>query len=216
MSTTTIARFGAISGIVYALAFIPAYLLGTPDAPSAGQVGGYFDEAADFLFAHETLMVLVFFAFLWFLSALYGLLRSAEGEGRFFSTAALAGGITFVSVCSVGLAAEALVPAAALRFGEAGLGSELALYSLTLAVSLYHFSAVGTAVMIAATSLLAIRTGVLPSWFGWLGLAAAVVAVLHVVFAAISGIVGLAWVLIASLLMLTGSAGRGAGRRTNG
>lgn len=208
MSTQTATRIGAIGGLVYTLGFIPAYIVGTPEAATTGGVEAYFDEARDFVFAHESLIVISTFGFLWFLGVLYALLRRAEGNGGALSSVALVGGVTFIALSTAGIAAEALVPTTALRFGESAPGTDFASISLSFAISLYHFAQVGTAVLVAATSVLALQTGVVPKWLAWLGFAVALIALLHITFGVISGIVGLVWVALISLLMLTGSVGR--------
>lgn len=59
--------------------------------------------------------------------------------------------------------------------------------------------------LIAAASVLAFGTGVLPKWLAWAGFAFALVALLK--FLTPLATLALLWVLIVSVLMLTGYVG---------
>jgi hypothetical protein len=92
------ARLGGIGGILYMVLFIPAYVVGYPDAPNRAStdqgVFDYFAEGAGaFLFFNGMLSIFAFFFLLWFLGTLHTVLRSAEGEeeGGWLSSAALVG-----------------------------------------------------------------------------------------------------------------------------
>jgi hypothetical protein len=58
--------------------------------------------------------------------------------------------------------------------------------------------------MIAAASLGALTTGILPKWLGWFGLVCAAVALLRF-FGSAGGWLSLAWIVIVSVLMLLGA-----------
>jgi hypothetical protein len=120
-------RLDGVAGLkqaVFALVDV-AYVVGSPDRPtptfSAAEVASYLGTApGSFVLGNG--MVAVLFSppssFLWFLGALHGLLRRAEGEegGFFSSSAALAGGTLFITLSCAGYAAEVVYPAAVLRF----------------------------------------------------------------------------------------------------
>jgi hypothetical protein len=215
------ARLGGIGGILYVLLFIPAYIVGYPDAPNrASNDQGVFDYFVEgvgtFLLFNGVLSIFAFFFLLWFLGALHGVLRSAEGdeEGGWLSSAALVGGVVFATLSFAGVAVEIAHPATLSRFENFEPDSQLVFMTLALASWLYHFCQVGTSVLVAATSLLALRTGVLPTWLAWTGFVVALLALLHILLPLLGALVGLLWIAVVSVLMLIGSVGPAPVRRT--
>jgi len=166
------ARLGGIGSILYVVLFIPAYIVGSPDAPNRASTDqGVFDYFAEglgaFLFFNGVLTIFALFFLLWFLGALYGVLRSAEGneEGGWLSSAALVGGIVFATLSYAGVAVEIVHPATLSRFEDFEPDPQLVFMTLALATWLYHFCQVGTSVLATATSLLALRRGFCrPAW----------------------------------------------------
>jgi hypothetical protein len=208
------ARLGGISGILYVVLFIPAYIVGSPDTPNRGSTDqGVFDYFAEglgaFLFFNGVLTIFALFFLLWFLGALYGVLRSAEGdeEGGWLSSAALVGGIVFATLSYAGVAVEIVHPATLSRFEDFEPDPQLVFMTLALASWLYHFCQVGTSVLVTATSLLALRTGVLPTWMAYVGFVVALLTLLHFLIPLLGALAGLLWIAVVSVLMLTGSVG---------
>jgi hypothetical protein len=74
---------------------------------------------------------------------------------------------------------------------------------------MYRFALVGMSVLIAATSVVVLGTGVLPRWLALVGFVAALFALLRFLIP-LGGILGLVWVLVVSALLLIGSGGRSA------
>ena len=82
MADGNLLRLGGVSGLLAVVSMIPAYLVGYPDAPGLLEAQTYFDaESGMFVFSNGILPSSTFF-FLLFLGVLYGMLRSAGGEGR--------------------------------------------------------------------------------------------------------------------------------------
>ncbi len=73
---------------------------------------------------------------------------------------------------------------------------------------MYRFGLVGMSVLIAATSVVGLSTGVMPRWLALAGFVAALFALLRFLIP-LGGILGLVWVLAVSALMLAGLSGRG-------
>jgi hypothetical protein len=67
--------------------------------------------------------------------------------------------------------------------------------------------------LIAATSVVVLRTGVMPRWLALAGFVAALFALLRFLIP-LGGILGLVWVLVVSVFLLMGSAGRSVRRFT--
>jgi len=214
------ARLGGLGGILYAVLFIPAYIVGSPDSPNRTSTDqGVFDYFAEgigaFLFFNGWLPIFAFFFLLWFLGALHAVLRSAEGEveGGWLSSAALVGGIVFATLSYAGVAVEIVHPATLSRFEDFEPDPQLAFMTLALASWLYHFCQVGTSVLATATSLLALRTGVLPTWMAYAGFVVALLALLHFLIPLLGALAGLLWIAVVSVLMLIGSVGPSPARR---
>jgi hypothetical protein len=209
---------GGLCGLLYVLLLVPAYVVGYPDAPTptsgAEDVVDYFGASPDtFVLANGILAVFSTFFFLWFLGALYGVLRRAEGEEVGLSSAALAGGTLFIVLSCAGYAAEVVYPAAMLRFENFTPGAEPAFTALALSAWLYHFCQVGASVMITGTSLVALGAGVLPRWLALAGFVVALLTLLHFLLPLPGALAGLLWVALVSALMLVGSGNTSAPRR---
>ena len=78
--------------------------------------------------------------------------------------------------------------------------------SLVLSGWMYRFALVGMSVLIAATSVVVLRTGVLPRWVALGGFVAALFALMR--FLILWGsLLGLVWVVAVSVLLLMGLGG---------
>jgi hypothetical protein len=210
MAYGRVLRLGGISGILFVALLIPAYVVGYPDAPtrtaSAEEVVGYFnDRLAGFLIGNGVVAIFATFFFLWFLGVLHGMLRRAEDEGGAFSSTALAGGLMYVTLLAAGLAVEILYPATLVRFESFQQDARIGFLSLVLSAWLYYFCQVGMAVLVGATSVVALGTGVLPRWLAWIGGVVALLALLQFLIPPFGGLPALLWVVVVSVLMLTGS-----------
>jgi hypothetical protein len=69
------------------------------------------------------------------------------------------------------------------------------------------------AALIAATSLVALRTAALPKWLAWAGFAAALVALTRYV-GPLGGWLTLLWIAVVSVLMMVGAVGRSVHARS--
>jgi len=139
--------------------------------------------------------------FLPFLASLVSLLR----PGGWLATAALAGGLTGITLKLAGVVPELAIHRAHVVGAMHRLGVALADTATVLA--LYPL-----AILCAATALIALRTGVLPGWLGvWAAVTAAALAV-NGAFLGTSTVPALllfiAWTLAASLYLLRAPARR--------
>ena len=206
MADGTLVRLGGLFGLLSVVVMVPAYAVGYPDAPgSLAEAALYFDAGPGaFVFSNGVVPLFHVFFFLWFLGVLRGVLRRAEGEGGGLSSVALAGGVVFVALSAAGFAAEIVYPATLLRFEGYEQDDQLVFASLALSSWLYHFCQAGASVLISATSLLALRTGVLPRWLALAGLVVALLTLLHFILPLLGALAGLLWIAAVSALMLTG------------
>jgi hypothetical protein len=213
-------RLGGISGILFVVLFVPSYL-SAPDTPVAmsgpQDVIDYFIDRQDgILFINGLLLIFAAFFFLWFLGVLHSVLQDAEGEGYGFSAVSLAGGLLFMALVLAGAAVEIVYPATLARFENFQQDAQLGFLSLALSGWMYRFAFVGMSALIAAASVVVLRTGVLPGWLAWAGFVAALVALLRFL-GPLGGWLALVWIIAVSVLMLTGggeSSGGGPRRRS--
>ncbi len=213
MAYNTAARLGGIGGILFVVLFLPSYLT-PPDAPvptsRPQDVIGYFADRQDgILLFNGLLLIFAAFFFLWFIGALYGLLWSAENQRGGISSVALGGGLVFIVLVLAGAAVEIVYPATLTRFENFAPDAQLGFLSLTLSGWMYRFALMGMSVLIAASSVVVLSTGVMPRWLALAGFVAALFALLRFLIP-LGGILGLLWVLVVSVLMLAGLAGRGS------
>src|SRR5215216_1493777 len=198
---------GGIGGLLFVVLFVPSYL-SAPDTPIATSgpqdVIDYFTDRQDsILTLNGLLLIFAAFFFLGFLGVLHSVLKDAEGEGYGFSSVSLAGGLLFITLVLAGAAVEIVYPATLARFENFQQDAQLGFLSLALSGWMYRFAFVGMSVLIAATSAVTLRTGILPEWLAWAGFAVALVALLRFL-GPLSAWVPLLWVVAVSVLMLTG------------
>jgi len=138
---------------------------------------------------------------LWFASGLHQRLRAAEASGGHLATVALGGAILLIGMLWVGGAALAAVPAAQAFGGEPPLEvADVARIVPNVGFgAILLFGAFGAIALIDATSILIVRTGILPRWFAWLGFVATVALLFGVLF--IPMIALPIWLLAASVIL---------------
>ena len=210
-------RIGGICGILFVVLVVPSFL-SPPDTPVAGSdpqaVIDYFNDRQDgILIFNGLLLVFAAFFFLWFLGVLQAVLRDAESEEYGFSSVSLAGGVLFEALMLAGAAVEILYPATLARFENFQQDAQLGFLSLALSGWMYRFAFVGMAALIAATSAITLRSGVLPGWLGWAGFLFALVALLRIL-GPLAAWLSLLWIIAVSLLMLAGGVGSTSSRHT--
>jgi hypothetical protein len=212
-------RLGGISGVLFVVLVLPSFL-SPPDTPVATSgpqdvIDYFIDRQDSILTLNGLLLVFAAFFFLWFLGALHNVLQDAEGEGYGFSSVSVAGGVLFITLILAGAAVEIVYPATLARFESFQQDAQLGFLSLALSGWLYRFAFVGMSVLIAATSVVVLRTGVLPRWLGWVGFLVALVALLRFL-GPLGAYLTLLWVVGISVFMVAGGVDSSGGphRRT--
>ncbi len=197
-------RWGALSGVLSVILFLVFLIVfaGGPDDNDAKIVAYYAKDSnqtkqiVGFLFFFACLLLLLLF-----LAYLRGVLIRAEGEPGRLTALAYGGGVTTTVLLMV---ANALFVGTAITADDAGSKFKLDPNSYRLlndtGYAVFISGVMSAIVLVAATSVLALRTGVFPRWFGWVGIAAAVTFV--VAFAFIPVFVFFGWILVASGLLV--------------
>ena len=195
-------RIGAVSGIVFAVLVIVSIQvsLGTGETTTPTDIAGiiaidYNGRSEELRFGAFLMTAAVFFLF-WFLPLLRHRLEAAQGESGWLPSVAFGAGLTagalLLILASLGFAGSLVV-----KFeGDWQVAKTLLVLSWDYMIVL----AAPFAALVAATSVVSIRSGALPAWLGWISLA----LVLAPVFAApaLTTMLFLVWVVVVSLVLL--------------
>jgi hypothetical protein len=190
-----------VFSVVWAIVIESADLAGF-DATDEEIVESYAPDGGDTwaLWLGSLFLALAGVALLWFLGSLRTLLRRAEPSGR-LAAVAFAGGVVLVGLMFV---KNSIQLGIALAVDWEDVVVEPGAFRLldALFFGLLMHEGVAGAVLVAASSVVALRTGVLPRWLGWAGVAVAVLAFFSVVIWGLGLFALLAWVLAVSVLIL--------------
>jgi hypothetical protein len=205
-------RWAPASGLAFVVAFVALYFLffvpvevATQDA-NATQIADYYREsgAAGLLLTYS-LVGLAGAALLWFAGSLWASLRRLEPDPGRLSAIAFGGGVASAMLLFAG-EATLLAP-----FTVVAIESEVAfdptLHGVLSAMGFtaINFALLASAVMVVATSLVAMRRDAFPTWFTWVGFIVALALALNSLY--FFGLfVWIGWVLLASVLLLTRGA----------
>jgi hypothetical protein len=199
-------RSAALSGIVFVVLMLvgASFVLDVPKGDaSAQEIARYLTDSGNHTrnIIGAYLWVLGGLAFLWFVAGLRSVLRRAEGDTDTLSNLVLGAGVVFTAVWSVSAAALASV-AYAVEFSDARVSEPDLVTVLPSLGGLLLLLGGGFAgvLLLAATSILIFRTGVLPRWLGWFGIVVAIALVFDVTYVNILPLV--AWVGVASIVLL--------------
>jgi len=209
MSVTNWSRFGAIAGILFAVLFTLGVIL--PDLPSGDDSAAVVDEFyADSgnrttVIVAAYLIVLSGLAFIGFFAELYRGLRRAEGDAGSLATMALAGGVLFVGMLYASSSAWANVPGGMEMAGESQPSSEIPIWFTQLGYGdLLLYGMFAAIAVIVPTSVLALRTGLLPRWQAWTGFVCAFALLFGVIFLPMIALP--LWAIATSVAMLKSPA----------
>lgn len=192
-----------VSGIVFvALVLIAILIAGDGPGDTNREIVEYYEDDGNrnTQFTTFVLLGLGALSFLAFLASLRTALRRAEGEPGTFSAFSFAAGVTSAALL---LAANASFVSIAESTGDDDfrLDPNLARLTENIGYTLFVSSLAAAGLMIAAASIVAIRTRVFPAWLTWVGLVIAL-ALVAVGFAFVPLFGLLAWVLVVSVLLL--------------
>lgn len=165
-------RVSALAGVLAALLWIAGVVLiggghvglpgGIPEE-GADEVLAHFQGNADAVVSGGWLFMLGSLAFLWFVGILRSRLVRAEGGAETFGSIAFAGGVS-TGVFALGIPTGGVV--AALGVGQLGTSEMAALNAVE--ATFFIGAELSAIVLLAAATVVAFRTAVLPRW--WAGM----------------------------------------------
>jgi hypothetical protein len=213
------ARLTALAGGIHSVLFLLSFWLATrtPGAnASDAELVAFYTGGEDRLPVLVGLYLMPFagIAFIWFADAL-----RVWGRGRirrrnqFLSTMQFIAGILYVGLLFATSAAYT-VTAASVEFGSSQVDPMLARLFPEYGRALFFFFVLRMAAVFAfTTSNLLMKSGILPKWLGWIGIAVGVILLLTPTFSDWLALVFPVWVLALSLsvLMAAGQISADAG-----
>jgi hypothetical protein len=194
-------RWSPIAGLLYVALFVIA-ILTTPDTGESNReiVEHYADEGnrrndivLTFLLAAAAL------SFVWFTSHLRSLL-SAAAPASALPTLALAAGVASAALLAV---AAATFGSISFTYGEGDfeLDPNTARLVGSIGYGVFVASMWLAALLVLATSLVALRSRLLPPWLAWLGIPVVLALALAFAFFPVFALLG--WVAVVSVVLLT-------------
>lgn len=211
MTTVNWERWGRATGIGFVALFVVAFIV-FGDQPgvgaSADKIVSFYDGDRGRVLTATVIFGVATLFFLWFAGALANALREA-GEGRLAATTIGSGAVIagiFLVLMGIG---------SALAHSVAGSGDTGVIQALS--DTLWAFNVIVSfpaAAFVAAATVGLWRTRLVPDWFGWAGIAAAIVVLLGGTtwasdgfwapdggFTILTMIVALAWILVSSAIL---------------
>jgi hypothetical protein len=197
-------RWGPLAGIVSTILFVVALFVttnqdtGKPDSEILAHFAKHSNQVRD-LVSFFVFFAAVFFLLL-FLASLRTRLLAAEGEPGPLTALAFGSGVAAAVQLIVSFAFFAGPGVTELDTDRFKLDPNTFRLLNNTGYGIFISGVMTASLLVWAASALAIRTGVLPRWFGWLGVLVGLL--LLAAFAFIPVFLLWAWVLVASVLLL--------------
>jgi hypothetical protein len=191
-------RYAPLSGLLAVALLVVAFIVTGTDSvdsdDSTAKVLKFWLDNDGEQMAGAFIGALAAVPLLWFFGSLRSAFRIAEGGTGRLSSIAYAGGIVLVAFAVVD---------SSLQFATADTAGDVPpLVTQSLSVLYGDFFLgfpVGVGTFLLASSLVILRTGVLPAWLGWVALVLGIVSLTPVGFFAF--FVVLAWIAIVSVML---------------
>jgi len=199
-------RWAPLSGIAYVVLFIIAlFVTGDGAGNTAEEYADYYADSGNrdkeifafFLLSGAALVLL------WFVAALRGILVRAEGETARWTALAFGSGVASATLLCV---AASLFAAPAILVEDADFELDPGAGSLVTnaGYGVFVSSVMTAAMLVFATSIVSLRTLVLPRWLALVGFLVAAVLLFAVFFFPL--FVWMAWILAVSVVLILRTA----------
>jgi hypothetical protein len=207
-------RWAPVAGIVFvALMFFGTFLVSDfPNADASQQkfvdyLSDSGNQTRNIIGAY--MWVLGALALLWFATRLRNVLRDAKGETSILPNLVFGAGVIYSALMMVSAVTFASVAYAVKVLDAPVTNTDLVRVLPQLAwIVLLLGAGFAAIVLIVASCVAGVQTGILPRWLGWLGAVAAILLVFDLAYQNI--VPFLVWVLAASIVLLRRRAGASA------
>jgi hypothetical protein len=209
MWTSRFVKFAPATGIVFFILAVLGFIVCEKDSPDFVDPGPkwatYFTDRNDAITWGGIVTMTAVFFLLWFLGSLTSTLGAAEGGDRRVTSIARAGGVAGATLL---LVSSAITTVAGFRVDDQkGIADDLAAAYGDISTAMGFVAApYAFAALAGGTAVVALRTGVLPMWLGWVSAVVAIGMLVPFISWALLLVFPL-WVLIISILLLLRSAG---------
>ncbi len=201
-TSAVLARWASLGGILYVVLFIIGVILmfhGEPDTSSSpAKVIAYYSKSShrDKISIGWVITGLSIFFFLWFLAALRRTVRRLEGEDGFLTALTTIGGTIYAALAFAAIAVEAGIRTMSDDTYHHTVYPGLIHAADDVGWVLHATGGAGASAMILAATIAGMRARAVPTWAGWLGILAGILALGLIIFFpwAALGI----WVLVVS------------------
>lgn len=199
-------RWAPLSGIAYVVLFIVAlFVTGDGAGNTPSEYTSYYADSGNRdkeIFAFF-LLVGAALVLLWFVAALRGILVRAEGEAARWTALAFGAGVASATLLCI--AASLFVsPAILAEDGDFELDAGAGNLLTNAGYAAFVCSVMAGAMLVFATSIVSLRTLVLPRWLALVGFLVAAVLLFAVFFFPL--FVWMAWVLAVSIVVILRTA----------
>jgi hypothetical protein len=191
-------RWAGVAGIAFVVLYVGSFGLGIEVGPSDREILEYYGDSG-----HRTKEAIAFFmiaaaalAFLLFASAVRSLIAD-----RTLASLAWAGAVGYAVLTLAGNAVSRATAFAAMDTDVFELEPNSRRLLEDAGFLLFVSGALAAILLVVATSVAAVRQGILPRWLGWAGFGAAALLPLAIGF--IGFLVLFVWVLAASVVLIT-------------
>ena len=204
-SSAGLIRWAMLGGVAYVVLFVVGVILlvsGSPDSSSApGKIIAYYSDSGhrDKVNFGWLLTGLSIFFFLWFLGALRRAIRGLEGDDGLLTAVTTIGGTIYGAMTLAAVAVETGIRTMSDDTYHHAVYPGLIHAADDVGWLLHASGGAGLGAMIIAASLAALRARAVPSWAGWLGVAAGILSLGLLIF--FPWFVAAIWILVVSIGM---------------
>lgn len=198
---------GGVSGILYVLLWVVGFFIIVGFVPALGsseqEVAEFLDRSSTRIWAGGYLALLGFVFLIIFVARLAAVLRRAEGDRGWLWSLALVAALAWVSIEMATAATEG----AAFYAGSRGLDLQTTSGLINVGNFGFFLSGAFSALFLAATAFVVLRTQILPGWLGWFAaiLAAASLVAIPIATSSVAQIpvpLRAVWVVAVSVVLI--------------